>query len=246
MTPSGTRYLLRNRLYLGELREGEHVNLTAVEPLVSTAMFEAAQMPGTRPPRSVEDGPALLAGLIRCAGCGHVMSRKRTARLVYSCAGLHSGGRCPEPAGITTELADRHVEALALEQLARLSVADSEGDAVQRAQATLADAEDELAAFLRVTSFRDAGFEGALGERRGAVDAARATLRALMARQPALPAPEFGTDAYYSLGPEGRNRLLRGLIAEVVVTRSGRGRRVPVADRVRVVWFGQHVDRPDA
>jgi site-specific DNA recombinase len=80
LTPSGTRQLLRNRVYLGELRVGDHVNPTAHPPLISDDDFAAAQSAqSTRPPRRADRGaPALLAGLVRCCGCGHVMSRTTT------------------------------------------------------------------------------------------------------------------------------------------------------------------------
>jgi DNA invertase Pin-like site-specific DNA recombinase len=245
MTPSGTRALLRNRLYLGELRDGDHVKVGGVPALIDLETFEAAQVSAPRPARTVADGPALLAGLVRCAGCGHVMTRSRTASLVYRCAGLHSGGRCPAPASITCATVDTYVEAIALAQLERLSVSDREGDAIQRAADAVADAEAELAAFLRATSFRDPGFEAALSERREAVEAVRAEMRAKMARQPVVSAPGRGAEVYAQADAVGRNRLLRGLLESVRVERCGRGRRVPVAERVDVVWFGQHLDVPD-
>jgi DNA invertase Pin-like site-specific DNA recombinase len=98
MTTSGVRQLLANRVYLGELRVGSYVNETAHEPLVTVDEFLAAQSAQcSRGPR-VRDEPALLAGLVRCAGCGHVMSRGRTKAEVYACHGRMSAGRCPAPA----------------------------------------------------------------------------------------------------------------------------------------------------
>jgi DNA invertase Pin-like site-specific DNA recombinase len=57
MTPSGVRQLLANRVYLGELRVGEHVNPTAHEPLVDLDTWRAVQQRTVaRPPRSTR-GP---------------------------------------------------------------------------------------------------------------------------------------------------------------------------------------------
>src|SRR5712692_7995934 len=122
MTPSGVRQLLSNRVYLGELRVGEHVNAAAHEPLVDPDSWEAAQRTVARPARS-QGPPALLAGLARCAGCGHLLTRGGSAaRPVYVCPRNHSGGRCPEPAAVTASLLDAYVERFALAELRELVV----------------------------------------------------------------------------------------------------------------------------
>ena len=43
MTPSGTRQLLRNRVYLGELRVGEYVNPSAHPALIEPELFGSVQ-----------------------------------------------------------------------------------------------------------------------------------------------------------------------------------------------------------
>src|SRR3954452_2984409 len=129
MTTSGVRALLRNRVYLGELRDGAYVNADAQPPIVDAATFAAVQSDASRPSRSF-DGPALLAGLVRCSGCGHVMSRATAARVVYNCPVLHSGARCPAPASVTAALLDAHVERIALAELERLSVSARRGERV--------------------------------------------------------------------------------------------------------------------
>ncbi|HEX4364696.1 MAG TPA: recombinase family protein, partial [Solirubrobacteraceae bacterium] len=76
MTPRGVSLLLRNRVYLGELKVGQHVNTAAHPSLVTVEQFEAAQVEQPRPPRSnTHEGPALLAGIARCATCGYVLGR---------------------------------------------------------------------------------------------------------------------------------------------------------------------------
>jgi hypothetical protein len=47
-----------------------------------------------------------------------------------------------------------------------------------------------------------------------------------------------------TLGADRRNQLLRGLIECVLVAPVGRGQRVPVADRVRVVAHGAGLAAP--
>jgi site-specific DNA recombinase len=64
MTTSGVRHLLRNRVYLGELRVGEHVNPTAHPALVDRETFDAVQerlANGPRPARR-NRGPARSPG----------------------------------------------------------------------------------------------------------------------------------------------------------------------------------------
>lgn len=77
MTPGGVRAMLRNRVYLGELRVRTYVKTEAHEPILKPGVFEAVQAKldsASRPPRGSQ-APMLLAGLVRCASCGHVMTR---------------------------------------------------------------------------------------------------------------------------------------------------------------------------
>jgi DNA invertase Pin-like site-specific DNA recombinase len=246
MTASGVRYLLRNRVYLGELRDGEYVNLTAYEPLVDVATFKAAQVRGPRPARS-GDGPALLAGLIRCASCGHVMTRRKTPAAVYGCVTQHSGERCPAPASITAKLIDNYVEQIALRELERLSVTANPGPGVARAVEAFEHAKAELTAYMEIESVvnsRDAFIAG-VRKREQDLEAERAALRAEQARQPVVPMTQTGADAWEMLDAGERNQLLRGLLAAVVVARAGgRGARVRLEDRVRVFAFGANVRFP--
>lgn len=247
MTPSGTRQLLRNRVYLGELHVGGYANVTAHDPVVDVGVFEAAQTTVPRPPRG-KSGPALLAGLVRCAGCGHAMSRSRAKVLVYSCQVNHSGERCPAPATVTARLLDEHVERLAVAELAGLEVAAAAGVDVEGARRDLDAAEIELAAYVRMTSaagLGEAAFVEGARQRQRAVDGARGGLRDELARRPLAPVLRGGVQAYESLSVHGRNRVLRGLLSCVVVARAGgRGARVRLADRVRVLVAGADVGLP--
>ena len=248
MTQSGVRQMLKNRVYLGELRDGPYLNEHAHPAIVDLDTFEAAQTGKPRPPRSA-DGPALLAGLIRCASCGHVMSRKRTANVVYACPARHSGERCPGPASITTALIDAHVGTIALRELERLSVTAKDSRGAEQAQATLADAERERDAYL--SGVKAAGlavetFAAGARERQAAVDVAREALRAELSRRAVVPDMGTGADAWEVLDSHERNQLLRSLLSVVVVARAGgRGSRTPLEDRVRVLAFGADVLLPE-
>jgi DNA invertase Pin-like site-specific DNA recombinase len=101
-TTNSVGRLLRNRVYLGELRYGAHLNDHAHPALVDGATWEAAQRPRRSVGKHRRDRP-LLAQLVRCAGCSLVMTarwhpRKNEARLAYVCQRNSAAGRCPAPA----------------------------------------------------------------------------------------------------------------------------------------------------
>jgi DNA invertase Pin-like site-specific DNA recombinase len=242
MTPSGVRQLIANRVYRGELRVGDYTNLHAHPALVTEDVWLAAQAPATtRRPRSKRQ-VALLAGLVRCCGCGHVMSRGPAKVEVYACHRQHSDGPCPAPAAITARLLDEHVTAISLSELGRLRIDEaSDRSSLEAARARVASAERELATYVNAISAADVGadaFRAGARQRQAEVDSARRELIRLFGQQPAQVDGD-PVALWKELGPEHRNRLLRGLIECVLVERSGgRGRIRPLEDRVRVVRHG--------
>jgi DNA invertase Pin-like site-specific DNA recombinase len=100
--------LLSRRVYLGELRLGELVNLEAHEPLTDLATWQAAQAPSPRP-RRPKTGGDLLTGLLRCASCGYSMSptTRSDGVRVYRCVGGRRAGKCPGPAAIRADLVEQ-------------------------------------------------------------------------------------------------------------------------------------------
>lgn len=250
MTPGGVRAMLRNRVYLGELKVRSYVNREAHEPILDPGTFEAVQAKlaaASRPPRSAAS-PMLLAGLVRCASCGHVMTRSHShSDRIYRCPRYHSGASCPQPAAISCKRIDPYAEKVALGELERMSVTASAASAVEEAQQEVASAEAELSSYLEAVDIAGIGAPDAaagMRVRRERVDAARERLRAELARSPSLPAIEGGVDIWPSLNVHERNELLRSLLAAVVVRPVGPGPRVAVADRVRVFRFGADVRLP--
>lgn len=244
MTPSGVRQLLANRVYLGELRVGEHVNVTAHPPLIDEQTFDAVQRKladGVRPARRGK-GPSLLAGLVRCASCGHAMSRgSSNGGPAYLCPTQHSGRRCPAPAAIMAARLESYVEPIALAELARLRVEASEGDQIATAQAAVTATQAELDAYLDAVSAAEVGaeaFAAGARKRKEAIEAAKDALHAELARRPALPAVGSGAEVWEELSASEKNALLRSLLGAVVVRPAGRGRRVPASERVRVLAYG--------
>ncbi len=256
MTHTGARKLLENRVYLGELRIGGrttkdgnvsplHVNTEAHPAIVSEEDWIAAQYAtSARPPR-VRHEPSLLAGLVRCAGCGHAMtSAARSHGLAYSCKGRSSAGRCPSQAAITMRLLDQYVEQIALRELARLKATAHHVDReIEEARGALATAERELSAYIAAVSVTDVGEdvfrEGAM-IRRVAVADARERLAGALAKQPTAVDGD-PIEHWKNLDNKQRNRLLRGLIEATIVASAGRGRIVPIESRVRVIKHGAGV-----
>jgi DNA invertase Pin-like site-specific DNA recombinase len=91
--------LLGNRVYLGELRSGQHLKIAAHQPLVDEATWQSAQTPRIVGPRYIAAEPTLVIGLVRCASCGLAMQGIWRANgsgtyRDYRCPGISSGGRC--------------------------------------------------------------------------------------------------------------------------------------------------------
>jgi site-specific DNA recombinase len=105
------RVLLTNPVYIGDLRNGDLVKHGAHVPLVDPVTWHLAQSP--RPRTTTPHGrPAVLGGLLRCAGCGSSMQAQpvvRNGRRVgtYACR----RDDCPASAFINANVIEPHVEA---------------------------------------------------------------------------------------------------------------------------------------
>ena len=242
MTPSGVRALLRNRVYLGELRSGSHLNTTAHPPLLTEDAWQDAQAARVTRPARVAEHPALLAGIARCAGCGHALSRGGGSTISYTCHGHHSDGRCPAPAAVTARLLDDHVERIVLARLAALRPRASEDDkALRVAVSARKDAESELAAFLqgvRAAGLKPGQFADGARDRGAAVEHARVAEDRVRAERP-VEVDGDPVALWHTLNGSERNHLLGRLVEVVIVARAGgRGSRTPLVDRVRVIRYG--------
>lgn len=250
ITPSGLRYLLRNRVYIGELRVGEHVNAQAHEPILDRETFAALQaLLGQRTRKPRKGPPALLSGIVRCASCGHVMTRGTSKGVGYSyiCPRHHSGVRCPAPVAIAAARLEPYVEAIALREIEQIQLRASAGDAVNAAQAAVEAARAELGAYLAAVDAAGIGAGDAadgMRLRRERVDEATAALEREQARAPQIPKIIGGREAWEALNGHERNQLLRSLLSAVIVRRSGRGRTVAVSERCRVLRYGADLDLP--
>jgi DNA invertase Pin-like site-specific DNA recombinase len=179
------RRFLAARSYLGEIHYGDQVVTDSHTPLVTRAVWTAAQVAEGQRRRRAADFP--LSALAKCATCGEGMiggraggSRGRTAVRTYSCrASLTSfkGTRCPTPATVNADTLEDYVRDQLGGVLADLRVTVGEPDTdIADLESALEAAESELSDFAadltlrralgdRYTSHRDS--------RVAAVDAAR-------------------------------------------------------------------------
>jgi site-specific DNA recombinase len=236
--PQSVSRMVRNRVYLGEARNGAYVRPKAHEPLVDRGTFEAAQLDHPRPPRG-KKGPALLSGIVRCAGCGRLMvPTTRGGARAYRCRRHHQAGECPEPSHVG-EWIEGYVEDAVRELMkGRGYKASQVNRRLARAEAELEAAEsarDDFAAATAGMSREDI----AAGMHAHAAAVRRARRAFAEARAAAVPVPDVKTfgEAWEGLSPERRRHVLRASLGAVVV-RKGPG---PDPDRVRILAPGASV-----
>jgi site-specific DNA recombinase len=244
------RRVVLNPVYTGEARSGEYRNASAHKPIVTRAVFEKASRPrATMRPRTAST--ALLAGLIRCAGCQYVMKadwmtvkhgvRAGERSRLYRCRADHARGKCPAPASIAGWV----IEPWVLEQFTT-GLADLvfEGSDASDTRAQLdADLTDALA---ELEMYRDQRVRDALS-----IEAWADGLRVRQDRvdelmvQVAQLAPLSGrgelaslVDELPGMAVEDQRSMLASSIDAVMVKRG----RVPVNERALVLWAG---DLPD-
>jgi hypothetical protein len=224
------RRLISQRSYLGETRNGTIVQAGTHEPLVSRAVWEAAQStPGKRQPAAHYP----LSGIMRCGTCSTPMTGHRGGRdaiRLYACPDK----TCQRRPVITAEIVENYLREVLRKPLAglRARISDAaDSDTLALLERTLHDAEAELDAFASDLTLRKAlsdRYHRHLQERVGAVDRARAAYRDRARSAQATVTLEL---ADLEQDPQLFPLLLRNVFESIVVLP---GRR-PVADRVRLV-----------
>lgn len=242
-TATKVRRLLSQRSYLGETRNGDFFQADTHEPLVSRAIWEAAQSaPATRNAR--EDFP--LSGIATCGTCGSPLigSRGGKGQRTYRCAATYASYRdltCPQGVTITASNFEDHMRQLVEERYAglRATIGDPDADALTLLERAVADAEAELDAFAADMSLRRAlgdRYHAHLDSRAEAVERARASYRE-QAREAQTALTLSG--ATLTEDPQMFPLILRSIFASIVVTP---GRGLTVAQRLRLVEVD--ADRP--
>lgn len=233
---------MKNRVYIGEARSGTYRLPGAHEPIVERGIFELVQsVRSATAPKS--GGPLVLAGLLRCAGCGKsvgttlVRRSNDEPRPRYSCRGRSSTGLCPAPVSYRgTEIED--LVERAFFDLYENSPLRRGASAETRSKAdeALGCAELALAEFDRREESRSEDRERALLARD--LEAAR-TRAADLARSTLLESPALLRRRWPRLPPLERRRIM-GLMLDAVLMRPDRGEGLP--DRLLLVPFGMGRD----
>jgi DNA invertase Pin-like site-specific DNA recombinase len=249
---TSARAMIRNRVYLGEAtvptaRKGEsQVIKKAHPPLVTEEQWERANAAGgTYKPRTGEwADQARAGGLVYCSACKRRLSVGRAGRPgstfpSYQC----TAEGCPGPrVGVRMDRMDDFVTALLMHaittEVPEVVAVLAGDDRYQRALDAVETARAELDAFVETVSVTDIGkgawVKGKIA-RQAALDLARETLRTtpaptavskkrgkLMTFEQALPGIERESNARF--------------IDRIVVKPVGRGKRVPIGERVDI-WF---------
>ncbi len=253
--PSTAADMLTTSMNIGRLERtvgGERILIEdAHEPLVPRSLWEAVvngKGSANGPVRRPE--PAILAGLVRCAGCGGPMSRGGQRRKNAAGEWVYFDHymcltRCENQAKMSVRMTDKFVLGQVLDRLASsraVGTSKRKGVDIEAVEQELEKAEAERAAYLRAVSALDVGeaaFAVGARERQERVVAAQQKLAKVAAQlRSAGPTYREMLERLRDSESDGeRNVLLRTLIDSVVVEKSGKaGRRGDPAQRLRVIF----------
>jgi site-specific DNA recombinase len=253
--------MIQSRAYKGEAFHGKHYNSNAHEAIVTIPEWEAANAVDGGP-GAIKGSSALLAGIIRCAGCRYAMRRtwityklaNGESRKVetYSCQRKHTGGTCPAPAHVMAHT----IEPIIIEQfltwhgLAERTERSPDQDALDAAGRGLADAEARLDTFLADDELREVvgrdRFMTEARRRQDAVDRARAERDELRTKLHQDRSRTFFLyEDWEDFDPDEKARRLRNAIDSVYVKKGHAQKGDPIEGRVLIRWAGEDAfERP--
>lgn len=247
-TAQNVEVIIGNRVYLGEAFHGKHRNPDAHPPIVPPTLWEAANAVKGGSGRTSKRSPALLSGLIRCAGCRYAMRNTYTIyrgeerRRVYACQRKFGGGVCREPAQVMAHLVEPLVIVNVLVVIggARWQSEGPGGDTLRAAEDAVDHAEARRDAFLADDELRERiareAFLAEAERRQAAVDDAVAHRSEVRAAHGTTERREHVlADDWLSWGRERQADTLR-MVLDSVYVRKGRG---DLDARVLLAWDGR-------
>jgi site-specific DNA recombinase len=251
-TNGSMKGILRNRVYLGEARSGEHILPDAHQPLTDEVTWRAAQRIKQAP--SSRKSTSLLSGLLRCAGCRYTMKPSRmTGRhgdrlLMYSCRGKKAGGKCQTPTTILAHLIEPYVVEHVMERAGDRSVRSVQlGDDITDAQKAVDDARTQRDAFLEADIADVVGavpYKAELKRRQDVLDGADDHLANLVRQNDSVDLPDAVElrRVWPDLELDERRQLLRLGIDAIFLRRPPRRGLSAIEGRVFIAWRGEGPD----
>jgi site-specific DNA recombinase len=250
-TATAISKLLKNPVYTGQARSGIHSLEDAHPAIITGVEWRAAQTArGVVSPLRSPDG-ALLAGLLRCAGCRYVMKldsirdRDGSKLRMYRCRGDHAAGRCPAAASVLAHIIEPYVVSVFFEALGPdgiLADAGTDDAGHQQAQHAAEAAQADLAEWLEVVSISSVGraaYMTGIEARQRRVDEALSAASAAATPSSAATLPEVASlrEAWPTLRTDEQRRLLAAGI-DAIVLRKGRD----LAERSLILFAGEAPD----
>lgn len=241
------RAMVRNRIYLGEVKLGKRIVLDAHEPLVSVDLFNRAQS-NVSVPRTGECSGGLAAGLLRCSFCGGAMSTrsgKKLAsgefRLIYGCHRFGTRGACERPMSITRAPIDEFLDGWVVSAIrGELPLAlFTESRELESARAALEHAKAQRERMIEHTEIAELHPDDVADIYRRArtiVDDAQAHYDSLLARAELATQLPSSADAWSALDEDGKRRVLALLIDHIdVMAPVSRSRMLNPVDRLVII-----------
>lgn len=248
--------MLRNRVYLGEARQGKFVRPDSHPALVDPETFDIVQSLFRRyDPRHTTSAKNLLAGVLRCESCGYTMERsihkqknaagETVEYPIYRCKGRNGAGRCPATVTLGAEKVESFVWNATVEELRRdlaenAVEVDAATDRIADVHARLAAAREKLAPFQNADYVAIIGAEVAMREASKVSEEIRVLEAELaeVARENHVdrPDPREILDSLDDLSVETKRKVIAGTFESVIARRVPRG--TPVEDRVVLHLMG--------
>lgn len=242
-TTATVRRLLANRVYLGENTYGDDTRRDQHTPLVSRAMFEAAQHEPLGRRRPADHYP--FSGLASCASCGGPMvgGRGGPGLRTYRCrASLTSwrGDRCSAGANIVADRLEGFVREWLLTVPQPVRAAEGEAESLDALAAEITAAEHELDDLIADMELRRSlgadRFRALAAQHRATLDERQAAYREA-AKRDATGRVTLDRAVVESASLVELGEIARAVLDRVVVKRG----RLPLGERVVCVVYDSPV-----